>query len=225
MNSLLRVMVAGLCSAAVCLNASAQTSWRDSLEVLNKAISQHPRSVDLRLRKAAVNIELNQWEYAIDEYGRVLQLEPGNLSALYFRAFACTHLQRYDQARSDYEDIVARVPRHFEAMLGLVLVKRKQGRMTEALDGLNTLVELFPDSALAYASRASMESEMHHYEPALFDWDEALRLSPGNVEFCVSKAHLLLTLGRKKEARRALQQAIDGGTPPSALKEWLDRCK
>ena len=41
----------------------AQTSdqWRDSLTVLAKAIDQHPQSVDLRLRKAAVNIELGQW--------------------------------------------------------------------------------------------------------------------------------------------------------------------
>lgn len=229
MNRLLHILVAGLCAATISLHSyaqpSANTFWRDSLETLNKAIRENPRSVDLRLRKAAVNIELNQWEYAVEEYGRVLQLEPGNLSALYFRAYANSHLRHYDLARADYEAIVARVPRHFEAMLGLALVKRKQGRHTDALDGLNTLVELFPDSALAYASRASMETEMKRFEPALFDWDEALRLRPGNVEFLVSKADVLLSMGRKKEACRVLQQAIDGGTPPSALKEWLDRCK
>ena len=200
-------------------------NWRDSLAVLNREISQNPRQTYLRLRKAAVNIELNQWEYAIEEYGRVLQLEPYNLTALYFRAYANSHERRYDLARNDYEAILARVPKHFEAQLGLAHVKRKQGRLSEALDGLNTLVQLYPDSALAYAARAGVETELKMNEPALYDWGEAIRLQPANLDFVVSKADILIKLKRRREARRLLQNAIDGGTPPSVLKQWLDQCK
>ena len=55
--------------------------WRDSLATLNRLIDNNPRSTDLRLKKAAVNIELGQWEYAVEEYGRVLQLDKKNLAA------------------------------------------------------------------------------------------------------------------------------------------------
>ena len=54
----------------------AQTTnqqWRDSLSVLNKQIEQSTWSTDLHLRKATVNLELRQWEYAIDEYAAILQ--------------------------------------------------------------------------------------------------------------------------------------------------------
>ena len=49
------------------LQAQTPQQWRDSLAVLNRMIGEQPRSTDLRLKKAAVNIELNQWEYAIEE--------------------------------------------------------------------------------------------------------------------------------------------------------------
>ena len=47
--------------------------WRDSLTVLNKLIETQPWSTDVHLRKAAANLQLKQWQYAIDEYGLVLQ--------------------------------------------------------------------------------------------------------------------------------------------------------
>ena len=98
--------------------AAAQTPWRDSLEVLNRQIEREPQSTDLRLRKAAVNIELNQWDYAIEEYGRVLDMEPRNLAALFYRAYANNHERRYQLALNDYEAFLAVMPKHFEAQLG-----------------------------------------------------------------------------------------------------------
>ena len=57
------------------LHAQTARQWRDSLTALNRLIDNQPQSTDLRLKKAAVNIELEQWEYAIEEYGRVLGID------------------------------------------------------------------------------------------------------------------------------------------------------
>ena len=186
--------------------AGAQTSWRDSLSVLNRAIEQHPRNTDLRLKKAAVNNELDQWEYAIEEYGRVLQIDEHNLSALFYRAYAHNHQHEYVQARADYERFLAIMPRHFVAQLGLAMTKRHLGQTLETTNELNRLVEMFPDSANAWSARASYETEQKQHELALYDWDEALRLSPGNAEYMAAKTDVLMALGRKKEARRLLRK-------------------
>ncbi|MBQ9356760.1 MAG: tetratricopeptide repeat protein [Prevotella sp.] len=183
------------------LASFAQTSWRDSLAVLNTLIAQNPQSTDLRLRKAAVNIELQQWDYAIDEYGRVLQLDGNNLSALYFRAYSYNHQRRYDEARADYERFLAIMPRHFEARFGLAMTKRAMGRRLDTLDELNRLVELFPDSALSYAVRADYELELEQYDAALYDWNEALRLDPRNEEFRAARLHVIDVMGRSRRRR------------------------
>ena len=99
------------------------------------------------------------------------------------------------------------------------------GRKTDTFDELNRIVQMFPDSADAYAARAAFETEQKQYDVALYDWDEAIRRKPLNEGFVVSKADILITLYRMDEARRCLNDAIKRGIPRYALKEWLDKCK
>jgi len=84
--------------------------WRDSLTVLSQQIATQPWSTDLHLRKATANLELKQWQYAIDEYGLVLQHEPNNPAALFYRAYANTHLRRFDLAMNDLNDLLVYFP-------------------------------------------------------------------------------------------------------------------
>ena len=205
----------------------AQTSrqWRDSLTVLNRQIELNPRSTDLRLHKAAVNIELGQWEYAVEEYGQVLRIDPQNLAALYYRAYANAHLRQFQLARSDYQSFLQLSPLHMEARLGLAMVCEKMGRRTDALDQYNQLVEMFRDSAVCYAARAAYETILDMTDAALYDWDKAIRLQPTNADYVVTKVELLFRLERKDEAREELEKALRRGIPRGVLKEWFDKCR
>ena len=102
-------------------------------------------------------------------------------------------------AKADYEAFLAMEPKHLEARLGLAHVLQKMGRKTDTFDELNRIVQLFPDSADAYAARAVYEMEQQMDDAALYDWDEAIRLQPANVDFVVSKVDILLRQGRRKE--------------------------
>lgn len=209
------------------LSAFGQTSrqWRDSLSVINEQIARNPYSSDLHLRKAAVNLELQQWEYAADEYGLVLQKDPDNLAALFYRAYANTNLRRYDLARSDYEAFLKLAPCNMEALLGLAHVYSKLNRTADALDRMNRLVELYPDSAVVYAARAGLEKELKAYDAALYDWTNAVLLAPENTDFLISKVDILLLLGRKDEAKSDLDIAVRRGVPRGMLREWYERCR
>lgn len=203
---------------------SAQ-QWRDSLSVLNKQIANSAWSTDLHLRKAAVNLELQQWQYAIDEYSLILQHQVQNPAALFYRAYAATHLRHYEAARRDYEELLSIFPTHTEARLSLAYVLQLMGHKTEALDELNRVVEMRPDSAVAYASRALLERDIQQYEAALYDWEQASKLEPQNADYVASHAELLLMLERKEEARRVLEAAVKRGIPQGLLRPWLERCR
>lgn len=205
-------------------DAQTPQEWRDSLRTLNDLIKQYPSSLDLRLCKAAVNIELGQWEYAAEEYSRVLEKDAKNLAALYYRAYVNTHLRHYDLAKYDYEQFLAVMPKHFEASVGLAMVKKRMGRKADALDEMNRIVQIFPDSTLAYVLRAGFEAEIGQVEPSLFDWDEAIRREPRNADFVASKVDVLIREKRFDEARDEMKRAFSRGIPRVALKEWLDKC-
>ena len=219
-------IIISLLMVAVCVNAQTTSQqWRDSVSVLIEAIRKNPQDIDLKLRKAEANINLSQWEYATEEYGNVLRQDDRNLAALYFRAFCHTQLRHYDMAKADYESFLAIQPQHLEAHLGLAHTLQKLGRKADTLDELNRTVQLFPDSADAYAARAAYETELKHYDVAVFDWDEAIRLRPGSTEFIVSKVDVLLRQGKRKDARDVLDETVKKGTPKGVLKQWYDQCK
>lgn len=200
-------------------------NWRDSLTVLNKQIAQSSWSTDLHLRKANANLQLKQWQYAIDEYSLVLQREPKNPAALFYRAYANTHLRRFELSRNDLNDLLAFAPTHFEARLSLAVVLQQLGRKQDALDQLNQTIQQHADSAVAYAARANLERDMKQDEVALYDWQLAEELSPRDVTYVVSHVDLLLVLGRKTEARRVLDAAVKRGIPRGMLVEWYRKVK
>lgn len=218
-------VLSAVCCLSLCEARAQSSAWRDSLATLNRQIALSPRSTDLRLKKAAVNIELDQWDYAIEEYGRVLDIDAKNLAALYFRAYAYSHQRQPQLALHDYEAFLSQVPTHFEARLGLAMMKRQLGRTQDALDQLNLLVQQHPDSANAYAARADYETELAHYDAALYDWDEALHRQPCNLQFIGAKYELLTRLHRSSEAWQVLEEAMRQGVPRAALRQWTGQRK
>lgn len=205
--------------------AQADNPLRDSLKAATEELAYHPDSIDLRLRKASWNIELGEWQYAKQEYDYVLDREPGNIAALYYRAYCNDQLHRYNFARLDYQNLLTIVPGNFEARLGLALLNEKDHRYTEALDGINQLVAAHPDSAIVWAARAGIESERGMEELAEYDYSEALRRAPQNQDWLLARADLRIKLKRYKEARQDLDRLVSLGTPKLALKEWYDELK
>lgn len=226
-KGLIALLVAILSLHSVQVQSQQQDSqrWRDSLTVLNQAIATQPWSTDLHLRKATANLELKQWNYAIDEYNLVLQKEPRNAAALFYRAYANTHLRRFDLARNDLNDLLVYYPRHFEGRLSLAVILQHTGKRQDALDQLNQTIQLYPDSALAYAARANVERDMKQDEAALYDWQKAEQLDERNPLYVVSHVDLLLVLERRTEARKVLDDAVKRGIPRGMLLEWYEKCK
>lgn len=180
---------------------------------------------DTLLKQATVNIEKQQWDYAIEKYGKVLEIDENNLAARYFRAYAHTKLHHYDWAKSDYEDVLRIVPKHFETQLGLAYVYEKMGKKRDAFDMYNRMVQQFPDSASAYAARAVYEQANNMAEVALYDWEQAISRNPSNSGYMISRVELLIALGRKDEARTSLDEMKKRGIPNGVLRQWYRKLK
>lgn len=200
-------------------------SLRDSLSMAIEELSYHPDSTDLRLKKAAWNLQLQQWQYAHDEYSYVLAHEPTNVAALFYRAFANEKLHRYHFARLDYQNLLVIVPGHYEGQIGLAILNQKDNHHTEAYDIINRAISQYPDSALAYAIRAGFEMEQSKAELAIYDYKKAKELDPRNTDYRLNLANALLSIKRKSEAREELDALVSQGMSKAVLKDFYQRCK
>lgn len=205
--------------------SSSSSALRDSLALATETLAYHPDSIDLRLKKAAWNIQLEQWNYAKDELDKVLFLNQTNIAGLFYRAFVNEKLKRYNFARLDYQNLLVLVPGNFQAQLGLALLNEKDQHHTEAYDGINNLIEQYPDSAVAYAARGGMEKERGMLELAAYDYAEAMRLDRTNQDYIVSHVDLLITLGRKLEAYDDLRRLQALGVQPGQLQDFYARLR
>lgn len=224
----LKIMILYMAGLLWSLPTSAQkdaSPLRDSLAKATEALSFRPDSIDLRLKKAAWNIELGQWEYAKNEYDMVLNQDPRNIAGLYYRAFVNERMHRYNFARIDYQTLLQVIPGNFEARLGLALLNQKDKHHSEAIDGINQLVAAYPDSAVAWAARAGIEMEQGLLELAEYDYDKALERDPDNADFLLSRADIRIRLAKFDQAKRDLDAIVRLGTPKMALKEWYSKCR
>lgn len=217
------------------LGACAQTQQelRDSLSMINRLIDQHPKAVKLYLRKAALNIELGDWQYALDTYSKVLDMMPGNLTALYYRGFVYQHLKRYGMARNDYELLLKLEPNHQHALMGLIVTNLADGRITAAFDDANRLVELFPEDAQSYAVRADVEKQQNMLSPALDDIKKAIKIEnvavqkryPVTVEdeitaYQLTAFDIYMAMKDTRSARACIDYLVKNGVPRAYLNKY-----
>ena len=218
------------------VNAQTQQELRDSLSMINRLIEQHPNAYKLKLRKAALNIEFGEWEYALDEYNKVLEIVPDNPTALYYRGYVYQHLRRFADARRDYERLLLIDPQNEHALMGLILTNLEDNRITEAFDGANRMVEMFPSSAQAYAVRAEVERHENMMSPALEDIRKAIEIEDVEVQkkypvtvddditaYQLTAFELYMQQKDHKAARGCLDYLIKNGVPRAYLNSYYTR--
>ena len=148
-----------------------------------------------------------------------------NIAGLFYRAFVNEKMKRYNFARLDYQNLLVLVPGNFQAQLGLALLNEKDKHYTEAYDGINNLIEQYPDSAMAYAARGGMEKERGMLELAEYDYAKAVSLDEANQDYRINRIDLLISLGRKQEAYRELEALIKKGVAPGQLQDFYRRLR
>lgn len=219
------IICALLASVTMTAKAQSNQALRDSLAKATDILAYHPDSIDLRLKKSAWNIQLEQWSYAKDDLDKVLFLDNTNIAGLFYRAFVNEKMKRYNFARLDYQNLLVLVPGNFQAQLGLALLNEKDKHYTDAYDGINSLIEQYPDSAIAYAARGGIEKERGMLELAVYDYQQAIDKDGNNRDYIFNHLDLLLTLGRKQEAIADLQRLREMGMAIGELKDFYDRLR
>ena len=81
-----------------------------ALEAYAKGIDLSPTSLDLYLNRASLYLGLNNDERALSDYNKVLETEPNNEEALFYRAFIHSQGRRYKEARAGCPDSLLPYP-------------------------------------------------------------------------------------------------------------------
>jgi tetratricopeptide (TPR) repeat protein len=154
-----------------------------------QAVALDPDSVPAMLNVAGIAVNVQDYPLALEQYEKVLALEPNNIEAYLSKAVALRGLDRLDEAEKIYRDIISKHPEYPQAQFNLnvlyqeyyqktdeartmwaAFVENPQaqkiipGRVEEAKTRIKQIDETKAAAEKAAADAARMQAEMEELE-------------------------------------------------------------
>jgi tetratricopeptide (TPR) repeat protein len=201
---------------------AAQETAAAQAEATATARAQKEAEARSFLSDADQSISQEDYEQAIADCTRAIELAPDLAEAYYKRGFVYTyHLDEYEKAITDYDRATELDPEYKWAYAHKGHALRKLGRYDEALAALDQAIRVVPEYAWAYRERGEVYSDRGEYERAVEEYNKAIELDPDYKYAYAHKGYALRKLGRYDEALAAFDQAIE--LDPEYADAYLDR--
>lgn len=163
----------------------------------------------------------------------VLHDDPSNVSALQTMGYISFQHRNFDEARKWYERAIKADPQNFMAhyVLASSIIKEMSDAKSQASaeSSLRTAIKLNPSFAPAYEGLGVLLGQQpKNYDEARRLLQKSIQMEPGNVEFRVDEAGILLRNNRSKEAIAGLELALKMAHTPeqaAAAEEVLQTAK
>ncbi len=159
---------------------------------------------------------------AIDDFNRVLELEPDNVSALIARASAYSQLGSQGVAIADLDRAIALQPTASLAFYHRGTVRSRLGEMGLALRAYDQAIRLTPENAAALISRAGLMSSEGHYDEAIRDLDNAIEVQPESANAFYNRGYAYFSKGNFAKATQDYSFAIT--LDPNMANAYNNRC-
>lgn len=135
---------------------------------------------------------------------------PDDLEAHFARARLLAGMNRAEEARASYFEILRRVPGHFGALNNLGALLYATGFRTAARTAYTEAVTRHPGNPMGHVNLAHLLRDEGELERAREHYEIALRLAPDYAEAHRGLAILFLAIGDEETARQHLGAGIGG---------------
>ncbi|HJT85719.1 MAG TPA: tetratricopeptide repeat protein [Nitrososphaeraceae archaeon] len=150
---------------------------------------------DVSVKKAQ-----DRYDEAIQNYDKVLRIDPTNTDALNKKGFALYLLDRYDEALQNYDKALQIDPNNTLALSNKGDVLYDLDRYDEALQNYDKALQIEPNNTYALNSKGDVLYDFDRYDEALQNYDKALQIDPNNTDALNDKGLTLSDVGRYNEA-------------------------
>jgi len=130
------------------------------------------------MEKGYAQANRGRYEQAIQDFGRVIEMDAKHFRAHYNRGTANAQLRRYAPAIQDFNSAIAIDPTYAPALVRRGLASFSLGQHDQAIQDFNQAIELDQKLAIAYNSRGIVNANRGRFDEAIPDFGRALEISP-----------------------------------------------
>jgi tetratricopeptide (TPR) repeat protein len=152
--------------------------------------------------------QMKQYEGALANYDRAIDLKPDYLDAHINRANTLQALQRYARALPSYDRAIALNPSNATVHNSRGFLLQEMRQYSEALTSYDRAIALKPDYAVAYNNRGVCLRAMNRNADALANYDKAVALRPDYAMAYNGRGVTLQEMNRDADALASYDKAI-----------------
>ncbi len=164
---------------------------------------------DILLNEGGLLLSKKQYYEALQNYNKILEMNPKNEVALLGKGFALEYLERYEEALNAFNKALEINPEDETTLLRKESVLEHLERYEEALDTSNKALEINSKNEVALLEKGSALDHLKRYEEALDAFNKALEINPKYLNALGYKGCILRNLKRYDEALLTLNNAIE----------------
>jgi tetratricopeptide (TPR) repeat protein len=170
---------------------------------LRSVIQQRPDYLPARNALGLALESLGELDAAAEQFQAALKIDPHSPAAAFGLAEVFHSQKKYAAEIYYLRQVLASNPSKqldFQARLALGSVQDQMGHADEAIAELRKLTATFPDFSEAHYNLANAYARHFRYKEARIEYEQALRLDPGNNAARLSLAKALLEIGENSAA-------------------------
>jgi tetratricopeptide (TPR) repeat protein len=148
----------------------------------------------------------NRLEDALAEFTNAEREHPENARIRNFRGILLLQTSKNAEAAAEYLEAIRLDPQLEDAYRNLGFLRWTERQIAPAREALRHAVELSPDDSFAHYYLGRVELDDQQYAPAFHELEISRQSLPAEPNFLLQAATGYVALGRKQDARAALEQ-------------------
>ena len=192
-----------------------------AIQQFTQAISLKP-TLESYYQRGNAQLDLGNYEAAVDDYSAVLQQDPNNVAAYFNRGLAYLQLSQFMKAVDDYTKVISINPNDVDAYYQRGLAYQQFNKHTEAIADYTQAIQLNPEDVTALMNRGLSFSAAGDKQTAIDDFTQAIRIDPNNSQAYYSRGRARFFLADYEGAMNDYTEAIR--ISPDDADTYVNRC-
>ncbi len=185
---------------------------QSTLNMLNRALIQHPGSYDFMIKKASILLDQKRYPEAREMLQLILKKSPGDAKARSLLSELNTDAAQYYKSEDPYflySDILQQSPGNTEAMGNVISIALNRGNLDEALFWIDKSLKKNPSDKKRLFQKLTILQRQQKYGAASVVAEKLLKLNPGNRDIKEELIQLYQRIGHDYAGEQLYDNALD----------------
>ncbi|MEG4230044.1 tetratricopeptide repeat protein [Microcoleus sp. N9_B2] len=183
--------------------------------------SDYQLAIEELLRNGELNIQNENYQAAIEDYTRLLQLNPNESQAYWHRGLAWLELGNYQESIKDCTQYLKLRPDFIQGYIARAGQFKDIGNLQRAIEDCTYALSLGGLSSyweqMAYSCRGDCYALLKNYQAALQDYNQSIRLAPEEIKNYQKRGLIHKELENYHEAIEDLTKVLRRNSEDSEL--------